>query len=76
MFPNKYCTVHPETTPKVGNDTIRHIMKKNILINQKDIQTILKHAGYDIPSLENKISQSLKLANQIPKGVWQDFKVY
>ena len=51
-------------------------MKKNILINQKDIQTILKHAGNDIPSLENKFSQSLKLANQIPKGVWQDFKVY
>ena len=32
-------------------------MKKNELINQKDIQTILKHAGHDIPSLENKFSQ-------------------
>jgi ribosomal protein S24E len=31
-------------------------MNKNKLINQKDIQTILKHAGHDIPSLENKRS--------------------
>ena len=30
-----------------------HIMKKNKLINQKDIKTILKYAT-DLPSLENK----------------------
>jgi hypothetical protein len=28
-------------------------MKKNKLINQKDIKTVLKHA-HDLPSLENK----------------------
>jgi transposase len=30
-----------------------HIMKKNKLINEKDIKTILKHAS-DLPSLKNK----------------------
>jgi hypothetical protein len=30
-----------------------HIMKKNKLINQKDIKTVLKYAN-DLPSLENK----------------------
>ena len=34
--------------------TIFHITKKNKLINQKDLQTILKH-GHDLPSLENKL---------------------
>jgi hypothetical protein len=27
------------------------------LINKKDIQTILKHAGHDLPSLEDKLRQ-------------------
>jgi hypothetical protein len=35
-----------------------HIMKKNRLINQKDIQTVLKYAAFDLPSLENRIQQS------------------
>lgn len=34
-----------------------HIMKKNKLINQKDIQTVLRHAAFYIPSLENKIQR-------------------
>jgi hypothetical protein len=36
-------------------------MKKNRLINQKDLQTILKHA-HDLPSLENKL---YRLANNV-----------
>jgi hypothetical protein len=32
-----------------------HIMKRNKMINQKDLQTILKHTAHDIPSLENKL---------------------
>ena len=32
-----------------------HVMKKNKLINQKDIQTVLRYAVFDIPSLESKI---------------------
>jgi hypothetical protein len=39
-----------------------HIMKKNRLINQKDLQTILKHTGHDLPSLENKL---YALANNV-----------
>jgi hypothetical protein len=31
-----------------------HTMKKNKLINQKDIQTILRYTAHDLPSLENK----------------------
>ena len=31
-----------------------HIIKKNKLINQKDIQTILRYTAHDLPSLENK----------------------
>ncbi|MGA7370870.1 MAG: hypothetical protein WBX01_17240 [Nitrososphaeraceae archaeon] len=27
------------------------------MINKKDIQTILKHAGHDLPSLEDKLRQ-------------------
>jgi hypothetical protein len=34
-----------------------HTMKKNKLINQKDIQTILRYTAHDLPSLENKIYQ-------------------
>jgi hypothetical protein len=34
-----------------------HIMKHNKLISKKDIQTILKHAGHDLPSLESKFRQ-------------------
>jgi hypothetical protein len=33
-------------------------MKKNKLINQKDIQTILKHAGHDIPFLEKQVQSA------------------
>jgi ribosomal protein S24E len=33
------------------------MMKHNKLINKKDIQTILKHAGHDLPSLESKLRQ-------------------
>lgn len=33
------------------------MMKHNKLINKKDIQTILKHAGHDLPSLESKLHQ-------------------
>ena len=32
-----------------------HTMKKNKSINQKDIQSMLKYAAFDIPYLENKI---------------------
>ena len=32
-----------------------HLMKKNKLINQKDIQTALRYAAFDLPSLESKI---------------------
>ena len=39
-----------------------HIMKKHRLINQKDIQTMLRYAAFDLPSLENKIR---KLTNDI-----------
>lgn len=35
-----------------------HIMKKNRLINQKDIQTVLRYAAFDLPSLENRIQRS------------------
>jgi hypothetical protein len=35
------------------------IMKKNRLINQKDIQTMLRYAAFDLPSLENKIRKLL-----------------
>ena len=38
-----------------------HVMKKNKMINQKDIETVLKHAG-DLPSLENKL---YSLANNV-----------
>ena len=38
-----------------------HIMKKNKLINQKDIKTILKYAA-DLPSIENKFRD---LANAV-----------
>jgi hypothetical protein len=31
-----------------------HTMKKNKLINQKDIQTMLRYTAHDLPSLENK----------------------
>jgi hypothetical protein len=31
------------------------MMKKNRLINQKDIQTLLRYASFNLPSLENKI---------------------
>lgn len=34
-----------------------HIMKKNKLINQKDIQTVLRYAAFDIQSLESKIQR-------------------
>jgi transposase len=37
-------------------------MKKNKLINQKDIQTVLKYAAHDLPSLENRVH---KLANDV-----------
>ena len=33
-------------------------MKKSKLINQKYIQTVLKHVGHDIPSLEKVQSKS------------------
>ena len=39
-----------------------HIMKKNKLINQKDIKTILKYAIDDLPSIENKFRS---LANTV-----------
>lgn len=32
------------------------------MINQKDLQTILKHADHDLPSLENKL---YRLANNV-----------
>jgi hypothetical protein len=32
-----------------------HTLKKNKLINQKDIQTVLRFAAFDLPSLESKI---------------------
>ncbi len=32
-----------------------HTLKKNKLINQKDIQTVLRYAAFDLPSLESKI---------------------
>ena len=32
-----------------------HIMKKNKSINQRDIQTVLRYAVFDIPSLESEI---------------------
>ena len=32
-----------------------HVMKKNKLINQKDIQTALRYAAFDLPSFESKI---------------------
>ncbi|MPZ07066.1 MAG: hypothetical protein GEU26_11740 [Nitrososphaeraceae archaeon] len=35
-----------------------HIMKKNRLINQKDIQIVLRYAAFDLPSLENRIQRS------------------
>ena len=34
-----------------------HVMKKNKLINQKDIQTVLRYAALDIPALENRCQQ-------------------
>ena len=44
--------------PEIGNHIdlflrLFHIMKKNKLINQKDIMTVIKYA-HDLPSLENK----------------------
>lgn len=39
-----------------------HAMKKNKLINQKDIQTVLRYAAFDLPSLESKIR---KLASDV-----------
>jgi uncharacterized coiled-coil protein SlyX len=39
-----------------------HTMKKNKLINQKDIQTILRYTAHDLPSLENKFH---KLSNDV-----------
>ena len=32
-------------------------MKKNKLINQKDIQTVLRYAAFDLPALENRCQQ-------------------
>ncbi len=34
-----------------------HVMKKNKLINQKDIQTVLRYAAFDIPTMESKIQK-------------------
>ena len=34
-----------------------HTLKKNKLINQKDIQTVLRYAAFDIPTLENRCQQ-------------------
>ena len=34
-----------------------HVMKKNKLINQKDIQTVLRYAAFDLPALENRCQQ-------------------
>jgi len=39
-----------------------HVMKKNKLINQKDIQTVLRYAAFDIPTLQNRCQQ---LSNDI-----------
>jgi hypothetical protein len=34
-----------------------HTMKKNKLINQKHIQTVLRYAAFDIPTLQNRCQQ-------------------
>ena len=34
-----------------------HIIKKNKLINQKDIPTVLRYAAFDIPTLQNRCQQ-------------------
>ncbi len=34
-----------------------HTLKKNKLINQKDILTVLRYAAFDIPTLENRCQQ-------------------
>ncbi|MGH9976004.1 MAG: hypothetical protein ACRD8Z_09245, partial [Nitrososphaeraceae archaeon] len=34
-----------------------HMMKKNKMINQKDIQNVLRYAVHDLPSLENMVYQ-------------------
>ena len=34
-----------------------HTLKKNKLINQKDIQTVLRYPAFDIPTLENRCQQ-------------------
>jgi hypothetical protein len=38
------------------------ILKKNKILNERDIHRILKYAGHDLPSLENKIR---KLTNDV-----------
>jgi hypothetical protein len=37
-------------------------LKKNKMLNERDIYRILKYAGHDLPSLENKIR---KLTNDV-----------
>lgn len=37
-----------------------HLMKKNKVINQKDIKKVLKYALDDLPSLESKLQQDRK----------------
>jgi hypothetical protein len=39
-----------------------HIMKRNRLINEKDIQNALRYAAHDLPSLEDRI---YKLTNYV-----------
>ena len=34
-----------------------HMMKKNKLINQKDIQTVLRYAAFDLPTLKSRCHQ-------------------
>ena len=34
-----------------------HLMKKSKLINQKDIQNVLRYAAFDIPTLQNRCQQ-------------------
>ena len=45
-----------------------HVMKKNKLINQKDIQTVLRYAAFDIPSLESRIQ---RLTNDVIDLEWK-----
>ncbi len=34
-----------------------HVIKKNKLINEKDIRTVLRYAAFDLPTLENRCQQ-------------------